>query len=423
MIIPSIDIMGGRVVQLVGGRDLALEAGDPAPLARRFGVVGEVAVIDLDAAIGQGSNADLVRGLLRIARCRVGGGIRSVDTALQWLDAGAARIILGSAARPDLLRHLPRDRVIVALDAEHGEVVVDGWRTRTGVTVVDAMGQLRDLAGGFLVTFVEREGRMGGVDVAAIEAIRRECGEASLTVAGGLASADEIAVLDQMGVDAQVGMALYTGRFSVSDAVASMLRSDRADGLWPTVVADERGVALGLCWSNLESLTQAIDRRRGVYWSRTRGLWEKGATSGATQELLAVDLDCDRDALRFTVRQKDGFCHRGTRTCWGRSSGQAALESRITDRLDSAPPGSYTVRLQADRDLLKAKLVEEATELAEASKRDEVIHEAADLMYFAQVATAAGGATLADVDAELDRRALRVSRRTGEAKAEVEARS
>jgi len=421
MIIPSIDLMGGRVVQLVGGRDLALEAGDPTPLARQFGLIGEVALIDLDAAIGQGSNAELVRALLRIARCRVGGGIRSVDAAVQWLDAGAAKVILGSAAKPDILRHLPREQVIVALDAEHGEVVVNGWRTRTGVSVLDAMRQLRDLAGGFLVTFVEREGRLGGVDAAAVEAIRSECGDASLTIAGGIASAAEIAMLDRMGVDAQVGMALYTGRFTIADAIASMLRSDRPDGLWPTVVTDERGVALGLCWSNLESLTQAFERRRGVYFSRSRGLWEKGATSGATQELLAVDLDCDRDAIRFTVRQSGGFCHRGTRTCWGNPGGQAALESRITDRIARAPSGSYTARLREDRGLLRAKLVEEATELADASQRDDVIHEAADLMYFTQVAMAAGGVTLADVDSELDRRALRVSRRAGEAKAEVEA--
>jgi phosphoribosyl-ATP pyrophosphohydrolase/phosphoribosyl-AMP cyclohydrolase len=164
MIVPSIDLQGGRTVQLVGGRDLALEAGDPAPLAARFGRVGEIAVIDLDAALGTGDNAALIAPLLDMARCRVGGGIRSVEQARRWLDAGAERIIIGTAATPALLRQLPPERVIVALDARDGEVVVEGWTRGTGRGVTERMAELRGLCGGFLVTFVEREGRMVGLD-------------------------------------------------------------------------------------------------------------------------------------------------------------------------------------------------------------------------------------------------------------------
>lgn len=111
MIIPSIDLMGGQAVQLVGGRDLEMEAGDPEAWARRFGIVGEVAVVDLDAALGKGSNAEAIRRLLPICRCRVGGGIRSVEQAIAWLDAGADSIVLGTAARPEILRELPRSEL------------------------------------------------------------------------------------------------------------------------------------------------------------------------------------------------------------------------------------------------------------------------------------------------------------------------
>jgi phosphoribosyl-ATP pyrophosphohydrolase len=212
-------------------------------------------------------------------------------------------------------------------------------------------------------------------------------------------------------------MALYTGRLGLAEAFAAPLTSDRPDGLWPTVVVDERGTALGLCWSNLESLRHALETGTGTYWSRRRGLWQKGATSGAEQLLRRVEVDCDRDALRFVVRQQPpGFCHEQTWTCWGPDRGLGALEATLQARLADAPPGSYTRRLLDDPALLRAKLVEEAGELADATDPDHVAAEAADLLYFATVALVRAGRSLADVDAWLDRRAAKVSRRPGDAK-------
>jgi phosphoribosyl-ATP pyrophosphohydrolase len=180
------------------------------------------------------------------------------------------------------------------------------------------------------------------------------------------------------------------------------------------VVADELGVALGLVYSSADSLRKAIEERRGVYHSRSRGLWVKGETSGASQELLRVDSDCDRDALRFTVRQRgQGFCHRETRSCWGHDRGLGALERRLANRLEEAPEGSYTARLADDPAMLAAKLSEEALELGEASTREEVVWEAADLVYFTAAKIASRGLDFADVMAELDRRGLTVRRRDG----------
>jgi len=417
MIVPSIDLLGGQAVQLIGGETPAIEAGDPRPIADRFGRVGETAVIDLDAARGEGSNAELIEDLVARAPCRVGGGIRDVDTAIRWLDAGARSVILGTAARPEILSQLPRDRVIAALDARDGEVVVEGWRTKTGASVIDRMRALRDHVGGFLVTFVELEGRLGGSALDRVEELVREAGDTRVTIAGGVTTAEEIAELDRMGADAQVGMALYSGRLTLADAFAAPLTSDRPDDLWPTVVTDEHGVALGLAYSNRESLTAAIDEAAGVYWSRNRGLWRKGATSGATQELLRVDADCDRDALRFVVRQQGaGFCHTGSATCWGERWGVPALNASVQERLRSAPAGSYTRRLFDDADLLRSKLLEEAGELADATTQDEAAWEAADVLYFALVRAAAAGADLEAVSRQLDARALRVTRRPGDAK-------
>jgi phosphoribosyl-ATP pyrophosphohydrolase len=415
MIVPSIDLMGGQAVQLVGGREKVLEAGDPLAVAERFAVVGELAVIDLDAALGRGSNRELVRELVRRFPCRVGGGIRSVEQALEWLNAGARRVILGTAATPEVLVELPRERVVAALDGVDGEVVVRGWTERTGARVLERLAALRGLVGGFLVTFVEREGRLGGIDLEAARRVVEAAGGTPVTLAGGVTTAHEVAALDRLGADAQVGMALYTKRLDLGEAFAAPLVSDRPDGLWPTVICDEHGSALGLAYSSAESLRAAVAERLGVYWSRSRDeLWRKGASSGAVQELLRVEADCDRDALRFTVRQHgSGFCHRGTWTCWGEDRGLGALERRLAERLRNAPDGSYTARLGAEPALLAAKLAEEARELAEADGEDALVWEAADLLYFTLVRLAGAGLGLEAVARELDRRALAVTRRDG----------
>ena len=418
MIVPSIDLMGGSTVQLVGGKEKKLDAGDPRPIAAAMRLAGEIAVVDLDAALGQGSNEALVRELCSVASIRVGGGIRTAECALEWLDAGAEKVVLGTAAVPEVLRRLPPERVVAALDAVDGEVVVHGWRTRTGRGVAERMRELDGLVGGYLVTFVEREGRLGGTALERVEELVDAAGAARVTIAGGVTTAEEIAALDRMGADAQVGMALYTGRLDLGDAIAAPLRSDRPDGLFATVVTDERGTALGLAWSNAESLREAVRTRRGVYHSRKRGLWVKGQTSGATQELLRVDLDCDRDALRFVVRQDDGFCHTGARTCWGPDRGLGALARTLAARVAEAPAGSYTRRLLDDPDLLRAKLREEAGELAAATSAADVAWETADVLYFALVAMVRAGVPLEAVEVELDRRSRKVSRRPGDAKPE-----
>jgi len=424
MIIPSIDLQEGRAVQLVGGRDLAVDGGAPEPWARRFGRVGLTAVVDLDAARGRGDNTAAARPLLDLAPCTVGGGIRDLATARRWLDAGAQRVVLGTAATPELLAELPPERVIVALDARHGKVLSHGWQTSTAATVEQRMAELRPLAGGFLVTTVEREGRLGGIDLDRARELKAVAGDRHLIVAGGVASPADVGRLDALGIDAQVGMALYTDAFHEADAVAACLRSDRPDGLWPTVICNQQRQALGLAWSDAESLRTALESGRGVYRSRRRGLWVKGETSGDHQDLLRVELDCDRDCLRFVVHQHGaGFCHLGSAGCFGDHGGLTGLQSTLARRRTDAPAGSYTRRLLDDPVLLSAKLREEAGELAAARTPSEVAHEAADVLFFTLTAMTRAGVTLADVEAVLDRRALALTRRPGHAKPDQEAAS
>lgn len=422
MIVPSIDLMNGRAVQLRRGREFVLDGGDPLARLEQFAVAGEVAVVDLDAALGRGSNAELIREMVRRAPCRVGGGIRDLDRARAWLDAGAAKIVIGTAASPELCGALPRERVIAAVDADCGQIVVDGWRRETGVPVLERIRALAPVVGGFLFTQVEREGAMDGFDFPAVAAAVRAAGDARLTAAGGITTTVELAELDRIGADGQVGMALYTGLLTLGAAVAAPLAKpveNGGRGVWPTVVCDEWGRSLGLVWSTPESLARAVDERRGVYWSRSRqALWVKGDTSGNRQQLLRVDLDCDRDALRFTVRQHGtGFCHLARPACWPAEFALDDLERTIATRAARPDPDSGTSKLLGDPALLAAKLREEAAELALAETRGEVVHETADLLYMALVALVRLGGSLADVRAELARRHAGVTRRPMTAKA------
>ncbi len=413
MIVPSIDIMGGRAVQLRRGEEFVLDGGDPVARLEEFSVAGEVAVVDLDAALGRGSNAELIRDLVRRAPCRVGGGIRDLDSARRWLDAGAVQIMIGTAATPEFCGALPRERVVAAVDAKRGEVVVEGWRQKTGVPVLERVRALAPVVGGFLFTQVEKEGAMGGYDRPAVEAVVRAAGGARVTAAGGITTAADIAELDRIGADSQVGMALYTGNLALGEAVAAPLTKPLPGDVWPTVVCDEAGHTLGLVWSTRESLARAVAGRRGIYWSRSRqSLWVKGETSGNAQQLVRVDLDCDRDALRFTVRQSGaGFCHQNRRSCWPTEFDLSDLERTLADRIARPIPESGTARLLADPGLLGEKLREEADELADAETTGDVVRETADVFYMALVALARGGGTLADVRAELARRHRAVTRR------------
>ena len=217
--------------------------------------------------------------------------------------------------------------------------------------------------------------------------------------------------------------------------ITTGIKSDRPDGLFPTVVTDEHGICLGLVYSSEKSIETALQSGCGVYQSRNRGLWTKGRDSGNTQQLVSIALDCDADALQFIVRQKGegnldldsriihlcrlqgiGFCHLNTSTCFGPYSGISRLERTLIDRKESAPAGSYTARLFNEPKLLEAKIMEEASELCAATTKQDIAAEAADLLYFALTKCVAAGVRIEDIEHDLDLKSTKVTRRKGDAK-------
>jgi phosphoribosylformimino-5-aminoimidazole carboxamide ribotide isomerase len=220
MLIPSIDLMGGKIVQLVQGRKKALEFDDSDEWVRRFSKYPLVQLIDLDAAMGSGDNAALVGGIARRLPCQVGGGIRSVETAKKMLEAGARRVIVASALFSECKLHrefaeelageVGSDQLVFALDAIGGRVTIHGWRKLTEVTPVEMIQALEPFCAAFLYTHVDTEGTLEGFPQEVIRPLR-EATERQLIAAGGIKSQDEIKMLHAMGVDAVVGMAIYQG--------------------------------------------------------------------------------------------------------------------------------------------------------------------------------------------------------------------
>jgi phosphoribosylformimino-5-aminoimidazole carboxamide ribotide isomerase len=225
MIIPCIDLMDGGVVQLVQGREKALDGESPEAMLAKFAAFPAIQVIDLDAALGRGSNEPIVAWLAERARTRIGGGIRTVEKARRLIELGADKIIVGTAAfasdgpNTSFLRELtaavPRDSVLLALDSKGGRIVVKGWRESLGISATEVIRALEPYCGGFLCTYVDKEGMMQGTDLAWFRTLRAATSH-EITAAGGITTYEEIEALQKMGVHAAIGMAVYTGRLDLA---------------------------------------------------------------------------------------------------------------------------------------------------------------------------------------------------------------
>jgi phosphoribosylformimino-5-aminoimidazole carboxamide ribotide isomerase len=220
MIIPCIDLMGGKVVQLVQGRDKALEGAAPLEMLRKFSAFPEIQVIDLDAAMGKGENSDLVEMLASKARCRVGGGVRTPERARRLIELGARRVIVGTAAFTPALEEIAAavgpERVLIALDSKGGKIVVKGWQEATDFTAEQVVQKLEPYCSGFLCTYVDKEGMMQGTDLDWFRRLRAATTH-ELTAAGGITTMEDIRELTALGIHSALGMAIYTGRLDLAE--------------------------------------------------------------------------------------------------------------------------------------------------------------------------------------------------------------
>ena len=427
MVISSIDLKNGHVVQLKNGKELVLQRDDADDLIGKFDMYGEVAIIDLDAALGnvdsKGNtvNTELLKSLLHKGNVRTGGGIRTVKRARELISLGAEKVIIGSSAwktepkpgesviNEDFLNELEtaigKDRIIISVDSINGKIAVKGWTQTVDISLVEGAKQAEKFCSELLFTCVEREGCMQGTDIDYVRQLR-DAVKCRVVVAGGVSSVEEIKQLEKMNCDVQLGMALYTDKVDLKDSFIACLDFEKMP-LIPVIAQSVNGEVLMQGFANEQAVRKSFDCGKLTFWSRSRNeIWTKGETSKNFLNIVRMRVDCDRDCILATVIPDGPSCHTGSWTCFttapDEKSSMGRLYNIIADRFKNPKPGSYTATLDAKR--VREKIEEEAEELCEAEGKNEVIWEAADLMYFVNVLMYKEGVTWKDVYDELDRR-------------------
>jgi phosphoribosylformimino-5-aminoimidazole carboxamide ribotide isomerase len=221
LVVPCIDLQDGKVVQLVQGKKKALEGEAPLVMLERFAGFPEIQVIDLDAAMGRGANDDIVELLAGKARCRVGGGVRTPERAKTLVAQGASQVIVGTAAfnRPvleSIAAAIGPERILIALDSKGGRITVQGWQESLDMTALEVIKELELFCGGYLCTYVDKEGMMQGTDLDWFASLRAATSK-PITAAGGITTMDDVKAVLAMNIHAALGMAIYTGKLNLDD--------------------------------------------------------------------------------------------------------------------------------------------------------------------------------------------------------------
>lgn len=317
MIIPSIDIMDGKVVQLKQGKEKVYENSDIDRVINHYRVFSEINVIDLDSAMGKGNNKELIKRICKEIDCNIGGGIRTIEIAKEYIEAGAKSIIVGTKANKDFLSNFPKEKIVVALDVKDGKIAVKGWQELEEENIYEKMIELEPYCKKYLVTNVDVEGLNAGTNLKFFESLVGKT-KNDIMVAGGITTIEEIKHIHTLGLDQVLGMAITSGKLNIMDCYIEIMDFEKQNGLIPTIVQDiTTKEVLMLAYSNKESLKRTYESNFATYYSRARNkLWTKGETSGNVQKIKKIYLDCDSDTLLFLVSQKGVACHRNKRTCF-----------------------------------------------------------------------------------------------------------
>ncbi|WWD04665.1 histidinol dehydrogenase [Kwoniella europaea PYCC6329] len=326
----------------------------------------------------------------------------SSDDLISFLDNGAQKIVVTPSQVEELAGQVPKERLILKIDESEITNYQQSFSQISGIYLISSSAHTAKSLGATNIDIYIQNPSPNPTEL--LESIKSSRPSSYVIPTEYLSTSPKTT----------------SSHLSIAEAFLAPIISDRPDGLFPTIVSssDYSSQPLGLVYSSKESVTEAIVTQKGVYQSRKHGLWRKGETSGAVQELLSVKTDCDSDALIFEVVQHGtGFCHVPTQsTCFGNFTGLAKLENTLKSRLSNAPEGSYTKRIFTDEKLLRSKIMEEAEELCDAKTKDEIAFEAADLFYFALAKCISQGVSLKDVQGALDKKSLKVTRRKGDAK-------
>jgi len=416
--IPTLDISKGQAVLVKKGQ-VYKYLGDPLEKAEFISIGGHFQLVDIDAAKGEGSNKELLMKIVKKHPCYVGGGIRTKQDAIDFLNNSARRVIVSTALSMDLLSVIPKERLIVAFDVdENNKVFKNGRNGYMDKNLFEMIDEFATNIETMTVTFHHAEGTNSGIPLDQVEQIRDYVKQYNikLIVAGGINSIDDISELIDLGVTPQFGSGFWNGKFTlgelyecVSGKILSMKCVEyKGEKMIPTIVQSIEGVVLGLVFSTPATVKQSADSRRATFFSREKlDVWVKGATSGNYHDVVGIHYCCDGTSLRFVVAGNK-FCHTGSESCFGHQDpARASLRSMqklLQEKLKSSGQNSYTMSLMQDPFKIHSKLLEEAEELVCARDPDDIAHEAADLIFFMLMYLQKQGVDISEVESELIKR-------------------
>ena len=320
--IPTLDISDGKAV-LVKNGDVYKILGDPFDKAEFISINSHFQIIDIDAAKGKNNNRDLIKKIVKRYPCYVGGGIRTFDDAVDLLNSSARRIIVSTELNHDLLKRIPKDRLILAFDIDDNyNVYIKGRQEFHAKKLFDLFNEFIEYAEMITITFHHKEGTCLGIPLNQIKEIKEYIQNENIRiiVAGGIKSINEISELIDLGVVPQFGSVFWNGIFTlgeVFECISKKILEKKKESLIPSIIQSDEGVNLGLVFCNPLSLKISCDTRIATFFSREREkLWIKGSTSNNYFKVKNIHYNCDGSSLRFIVNGDD-FCHLGQKSCFG----------------------------------------------------------------------------------------------------------
>lgn len=433
-VIPTIDIFDKKAVLVKNGKVVEI-IGDPIELSDKLSIFGNFQVTDLNRAMENGDNQDIILQICRKYPCYVSGGIKSFDDGKIFLDNNAKRISISSIAvrNPSIIKEFPSQRLILSLDIDDNyNILVKGRLQESNINIFDFINKIYhdiNYIEMICVTFHNSEGCGNGIDFSKIKRIKEFLGEIDknirLTFAGGISSREEVLKLLKFGVNVQLGEALHHGKITYGELMSSMLNEEKQHShissnnidisneiLYPVCVVKQTGKILGIVYINREALEISVNTRIATFFSRDRkSLWVKGETSGNKFTVKRISFNCDNTAIIMVVEGKN-FCHIKERNGDYRESCFNFFDPSKFSIAELVTKISDNQRFMKDEGLIQEKLKEEVLELINSKNYDDKIHEFSDVMFFLSCYAGYHNINMKDISDELSCRRYRTSHPT-----------
>lgn len=416
--IPTLDISKGQAVLVKQGKVYKV-LGDPFEKATFLSINTHFQLVDIDAAMGTGSNKEIIKKIVKNIPCYVGGGIRTFEEANEFLNSSARRVIISTAISKELIEKIPKERLIIAFDIDQDfNVLMKGRTSKSDKDLFQMLDEYATNLEMITITFHDKEGTCDGIPMDRIKKIKEYLDQYNikLVVAGGISNIKEIKELIDLNVIPQFGSGFWNGKFTLGDVYQCISEkilniksiSYQDTKLIPTIVQSVDGIVLGMVFSTPETVKISVDTRIATFYSRDRNsIWFKGATSGEYHKVHHIHYCCDGTSLRFVV-EGNKFCHTGSESCFGHTDPSRAnlksLQRMLKQKTETKDAKSYTKSLLSDGFKINSKILEEAEELICTTDPEEIVHESADLIYFILMYLQKHNINVQEIESELIKR-------------------